>query len=118
MEATDAALNSYVTEDGSLIFAYATKEAVSGTLATLTLKDEVEKPTEPTEPTEPTDEDCPSKAFTDLSTTAWYHKYVDYVLRNDIMVGNGTGNGKLDPKATATRAQIAVIVNKYSQNLE
>ena len=140
VEATDAALNSYVTEDGSLVFAYASKEAASGTLATLTftydrdtcpkttdvdfktleegggvldksesatltLKDEVEKPTEPTEPT---DEDCPSKAFTDLSTTAWYHKYVDYVLRNDIMVGNG--NGTFGPNDNVTRAQMVTLL--------
>ena len=143
VEAADAALNSYVTEDGSLVFAYASKEAVTGTLATLTftydrdtcpkttdvdfktleeggsvldksegttltLKDEVEKPTEPTEPTEPTDEDCPSKAFTDLSTTAWYHKYVDYVLRNDIMVGNG--NGTFGPNDKVTRAQMVTLL--------
>lgn len=105
VEAADAALNSCVTEDGILVFAYASKEAVSGTLATLPLKDEVEKPTEPTEPT---DEDCPSKAFTDLSTAAWYHKYVDYVLRNDIMVGNG--NGTFGPNDKVTRAQMVTLL--------
>ncbi len=39
--------------------------------------------------------DCPSSAFTDLNTGAWYHEYTDYVLENGLM--NGMGNGIFAP---------------------
>ena len=55
-----------------------------------------------------TDRDCPSKAFTDLSTTAWYHEYVDYVLAKGIMVGNG--NGTFGPNNNVTRAQMVTML--------
>lgn len=34
-------------------------------------------------------ENCPSKAFSDLDNTQWYHKGVDYVLNNELMLGVG-----------------------------
>ena len=55
-----------------------------------------------------TDRDCPSKAFKDLDTTAWYHEYVDYVLSEGIMVGNG--NGTFGPNNNVTRAQMVTLL--------
>lgn len=34
-------------------------------------------------------ENCPSKAFSDLDNTQWYHEGVDYVLNNELMLGVG-----------------------------
>lgn len=52
--------------------------------------------------------DCPSRAFTDLSTTAWYHEAVDYVLRNGIM--GGYGGGLFGPNDSLSRAQLCQIL--------
>lgn len=52
--------------------------------------------------------DCPSRDFTDLSTTAWYHEAVDYVLRNGIM--GGYGGGLFGPNDTLSRAQLCQIL--------
>ena len=53
-------------------------------------------------------DDCPSRAFEDLSTTAWYHEAVDYVLLCDIM--NGYGNGLFGPDDDLSRAQLCQIL--------
>ena len=54
------------------------------------------------------DDPCPSKAFRDLSTTAWYHESVDYVLSKGIMQGNGDGTFR--PNETGTRAQMVTLL--------
>jgi hypothetical protein len=51
---------------------------------------------------------CPSKAFTDVDTSKWYHEYVDYALNNGIMEGNG--DGTFTPNKELTRAQLAQIL--------
>lgn len=51
---------------------------------------------------------CPSRAFTDLKSGAWYHEAVDFVLRNGLM--NGYGNGLFGPEGRLSRAQFAQIL--------
>lgn len=52
--------------------------------------------------------------FTDIKDLS---SYAEESMKWAVGTGLVSGTGKLDPKATATRAQIAVIVTKYSQNL-
>lgn len=52
--------------------------------------------------------DCPSRAFSDLDTGKWYHEAVDYVLRNGLM--SGYGSGLFGPNDTLSRAQLAQII--------
>ena len=58
------------------------------------------------------DDPCPSKEFQDLSTTAWYHESVDYVLSNGIM--QGCGDGTFRPDETATRAQVVTLLYRIA----
>lgn len=51
---------------------------------------------------------CPSRAFSDLDTGAWYHEAVDYVLSEGLM--NGYSNGTFRPNSVLTRAQFAQIL--------
>lgn len=58
------------------------------------------------------DDPCPSKEFRDLSTTAWYHEPVDYVLSKGIM--QGYGDGTFRPDETATRAQVVTLLYRIA----
>ena len=58
------------------------------------------------------DDPCPSKEFQDLSTTAWYHESVDYVLSKGIM--QGYGDGTFRPDETATRAQMVTLLYRIA----
>ena len=58
--------------------------------------------------TAPEETDCPSRAFSDLDTGAWYHEAVDHALRNGLM--GGYGNGLFGPDNVLTRAQFAQIL--------
>ena len=51
---------------------------------------------------------CPSRAFTDLSITAWYHEATDFVLANGIM--NGYVGGTFHPNSTLSRAMLCQIL--------
>ena len=51
--------------------------------------------------------ECPSLAFPDLDVTEWYHEYVDYAIRNDLMQGDGTS---FLPEKTVSRAEMAGIL--------
>ena len=51
---------------------------------------------------------CPSKAYSDLDTNAWYHEATDYVLLSGLM--NGVDNGRFDPNGSTTRAMIVTIL--------
>ena len=54
---------------------------------------------------------CPSRAFQDLDTSAWYHEAVDFILRSGLM--RGYGNGLFEPDAHLTRAQfVQILYNK------
>jgi uncharacterized repeat protein (TIGR02543 family) len=60
------------------------------------------------EPEEPAEENCPSKQFTDVDTSKWYHESVDYVVSKGVMEGNS--DGTFTPNGTLTRAQLAQIL--------
>ena len=51
---------------------------------------------------------CPLSAFTDTSTTAWYHDGVHYCIDNGLM--NGKSATVFDPNGTTTRGQIVTIL--------
>ncbi len=53
--------------------------------------------------------DCPSRPFSDLDTSQWYHEAVDYVLSNGWM--NGYGNRQFGPEDPLSRAQFAQILH-------
>lgn len=57
------------------------------------------------------EENCPSRAFSDLDTGAWYHEAVDYVLSKGLM--NGYADGTFRPNSALTRAQFVQIL--YNQ---
>ena len=55
------------------------------------------------------EEGCPSQAFRGLQDpSAWYHKGVDFVLKHDLMKGNG--NGTFAPGGYTSRAMAAQIL--------
>ena len=51
---------------------------------------------------------CPCDDYSDLSSSQWYHKGVDYALNNGLM--NGVGAGKFDPNGSLTRAMLVTIL--------
>ena len=55
---------------------------------------------------------CPSKAFTDLDTAAWYHESVDFVLSTGLM--NGVGNEKFAPNNQMTRAMVVTVLYRLA----
>ncbi|HIY25656.1 MAG TPA: S-layer homology domain-containing protein [Candidatus Acutalibacter pullistercoris] len=52
--------------------------------------------------------DCPSKNFTDLGESQWYHDYIDYAVEHGLL--EGTSHTTMEPNATLTRAQLAQIL--------
>ena len=56
--------------------------------------------------TEPAD--CPSRAFSDLDTSKWYHRFVDYAIANGLL--GGTGGDTFSPEGTLTRAQVITVL--------
>lgn len=55
-------------------------------------------------------------SYTDKNTvSSWAKDSVAWAIDNRIM--SGTGNGKLDPKGTCTRAQLAQFIMNYCDNL-
>lgn len=57
-------------------------------------------------------EDCPSAAYWDLDTGAWYHEATDYVLENGLMIG--TGGAYFDPNGATTRGQLVTILYRLA----
>ena len=53
-------------------------------------------------------ENCPSLAFTDLRTSAWYHAGVDYVLSSGLM--NGVSATRFSPDRPMTRGQLVTVL--------
>lgn len=51
---------------------------------------------------------CPSLAFADLNTSAWYHEAVDFVLANGLM--SGYPGNVFGPNDTLSRAMLAQIL--------
>ncbi len=56
--------------------------------------------------------DCPSAAYKDLNTGAWYHPYTDYVIASGLM--RGVGSNSFAPDATVTRAMIVQVLYNMS----
>ena len=52
--------------------------------------------------------DCPSRAFSDLDTSKWYHRFVDYAIANGLL--GGTGGDTFSPNGTLTRAQVITVL--------
>ena len=52
--------------------------------------------------------DCPSKNFTDVDTTQWYHESIDYVVEKGMM--NGVSSTSFAPDADTTRGMIVTIL--------
>ena len=51
---------------------------------------------------------CPSRKFTDLDNTKWYHKATDYVINKGLM--SGTSATEFSPNTTLTRAMLVTIL--------
>lgn len=51
---------------------------------------------------------CPSRTFTDVPGTAWYHGAVDYMVAYGLM--QGTSSTTFRPHGTTTRAMLATIL--------
>ena len=62
------------------------------------------KPDEPVNPDDP----CPSKQFSDLDTSKWYHAAVDFALNNGLM--QGTSPTTFEPNTNVSRAMIVQIL--------
>ncbi len=126
-----AALSTYTEKDGKVIFAYAGYDTIAKgqVIATLRVKPNADKATVTFTETERGGKtledkttvtlrncdgktDCPSAAFTDLDTSAWYHEYTDYVLENGLM--NGMGNGIFAPNGSATRGMVVTILYRMA----
>lgn len=126
-----AALSTYTEKDGKVAFAYADYDTIAKgqVIATLRVKLNAAKSTVTLTETERGGKaleekttvtlrncdgktDCPSAAFTDLNTGAWYHEYTDYVLENGLM--NGMGNGIFAPNGSATRGMVVTILYRMA----
>ncbi len=55
---------------------------------------------------------CPSRKFTDLDTTRWYHEGVDFVLKNGYM--NGMDPTIFKPNMPANRAMFVTVLYRVS----
>ena len=54
--------------------------------------------------------DCPSKAFRDVSTEAWYHSAVDFAVKRGLM--NGVAADRFAPEAGFTRAMLVTVLHR------
>ncbi|NCB74870.1 MAG: S-layer homology domain-containing protein [Clostridia bacterium] len=62
------------------------------------------------------DSDCPSKKFSDLDTTLWYHEGVDYVLRNSLF--KGITSTIFEPDEAMTRAMFVTVLYRLENKPE
>lgn len=53
---------------------------------------------------------CPSKDFTDVDQSLWYHDYVDYAVTNKLF--NGTSPTTFAPDAEMTRAMLVTVLHR------
>lgn len=58
------------------------------------------------------EENCPSKAYPDLDTAAWYHAYTDYVIDHQMMIGYE--NGSFGPNRAVTRAMAVTVLYRLA----
>ena len=59
---------------------------------------------------------CPSAAFTDVNTDAWYHEAIDYVVSAGIM--NGTSSDTMKPNSTMTRGMFVTMLYRMAGSPE
>lgn len=59
---------------------------------------------------------CPSKAFSDLNTSCWYHEYTDYVLSKGLM--NGMENQRFEPDRALTRGMLVTTLYRLAGSPE
>ncbi|MFR8332534.1 MAG: S-layer homology domain-containing protein [Oscillospiraceae bacterium] len=59
---------------------------------------------------------CPSKAFSDLNTSCWYHEYTDYVLAKGFM--NGMENQRFEPDRALTRGMLVTTLYRLAGSPE
>ncbi len=59
---------------------------------------------------------CPSKAFSDLDLSRWYHAGVDYVLEQKFM--KGVGNGLFRPNGIMTRGEVVTVLYRMEESPE
>ncbi len=55
---------------------------------------------------------CPCRSYTDLDPARWYHRGVDFVLRNGIM--KGMSATAFQPEGTLTRGQLVTILYRLA----
>lgn len=55
---------------------------------------------------------CPSKHYIDIDATEWYHVYVDFVVKNGLMIGTDTDT--FEPESKVTRAMFVTILYSMS----
>lgn len=77
----------------------------------ITINVTVQEASEPDEPVCDGINDCPSTAFPDLDTSAWYHLYTDYIIRAKLMQGYDDGTFRPDEKLS--RAMLVQVL--YNQ---
>jgi len=54
--------------------------------------------------------DCPSKPFTDVDITQWYHEGIDYVLLAGLF--KGTSATTFEPNTSMTRAMLVTVLHR------
>lgn len=54
-------------------------------------------------------------SFSDVKTTRWSAKAIEWAYQNGIV--SGTGDGKYSPYANITRQEVCVMLNKYQANI-
>ena len=67
---------------------------------------------EETEPVVKNSERCPSKAFSDLDCSRWYHEGVDFALAKGFM--NGMDTGIFSPDTNITRGQLVTVLYRLA----
>ena len=55
---------------------------------------------------------CPSRPFTDVNTSSWYHEGVDYVVENGLM--QGVTSTLFDPSGNTTRGMLVTILYRLA----
>jgi len=58
--------------------------------------------------------DCPSKPFTDVDITQWYHEGIDYVLLAGLF--KGTSASAFEPNSAMTRAMLVTVLHRLEGN--
>lgn len=61
-------------------------------------------------------ESCPSGKFTDLNTAQWYHRGVDYALKQGLM--QGMSSTQFQPDGILTRAQMVTVLYRLAGSPE